>query len=77
MKMIENSECQIAFGEYIKRGREKKGYTQTEIAEQLGVTQSYYSKIESGTRNLDFVVALKICSLLNLNMMEFVSQYIE
>lgn len=77
MKIIENSECQTAFGDYIRKGRESKNMTQTEVAEQLGVTQSHYSKIESGTRNVDFVVALKICAVIGLDIHAFISRYMD
>ena len=76
MKIIENSECQTAFGDYIKNARERKNLTQAEVAEQLGIGQSYYSIIENGTRNRDFVVALKICAILEVDIQTFIARYI-
>ena len=77
MKIIENSECLVAFGEFIRRGREKKDLYQTEVAEQLGVTQAYYSQIESGKRNVDLVMAMRICTILDVNLHEYISIYMK
>jgi transcriptional regulator with XRE-family HTH domain len=75
MKKIENSECLVGFGEFIKKGREKRDMFQTEVADALGIRQPYYSMIESGRRNVDFVLALKICRVLNLDINDFIKQY--
>ena len=50
----------------IKKERERKKISQAAMAERLGVTQSYYSQMESGKRNIDFEVAGKICDILEI-----------
>lgn len=89
MKKIENSECLIGFGKFIKEGREKRDMLQSEVATLVGITQPYYSMIERGldvgqtgsktgkkfTRSLDLVLALKICQVLRLDINDFIKQY--
>lgn len=78
MKKIENSECLVGFGEFIKEGRKERDMLQSEVAELVGITQPYYSLIERGMtkdRNLDLVLALKICRVLRLDMSDFISRY--
>lgn len=79
MKKIENSECLEAFGKFIKEGREKKDMFQSEVAALVGITQPYYSMIENGTkdRNVDLVLALKICQVLHLDINEFIKRYMK
>ena len=79
MKKIENSECLIGFGQFIKEGREKKDMYQSEVAALVGISQPYYSLIERGLddRNLNFVLALKICQVLRLDMNDFIKQYMK
>lgn len=77
MKIIENSECLIAYGDFIRKAREGKGLSQRDLAEQLGITQAYYSQIESGKRNVDLVLAMKMCSLLGINLQEYISIYMD
>lgn len=38
----------MTFGEYLKRQRETKGWTQPEAASKAGIEQSYLSKLETG-----------------------------
>lgn len=77
MKRIENSECLADFGQFIRGARERQGIFQSEIAAQLGITQSYYSIIERGSkdRNVDLVLALKICQILKIDLNDFIKQY--
>lgn len=77
MKKIENSECLIGFGQFIKEGREKRDMLQEEVAQLVGISQSYYSRIERGSkdRNVDLVVALKICQVLRLDLSDFIRPY--
>ena len=79
MKKIENSECLAGFGKFIKEGREKKDMFQSEVAALVGITQPYYSMIEQGNkdRNVDLVLALKICQVLRLDINEFIKQYMQ
>lgn len=74
--MIDNRECLLEFGRYIKQTREWRGLKQSEIAEQLGINQSYYSLIENGKRDVDLVLAIKICQELNLDMRDFITKFL-
>jgi transcriptional regulator with XRE-family HTH domain len=77
MKKIDNSECLIGFGNFIRDGRIKRDMLQSEVAALAGITQSYYSRIECGAkdRNVDLVLAMKICQILGLNLSDFIKQY--
>lgn len=39
----------------LKKARQEAGLDQTTVAKQLGRTQSYISKVESGQRQIDIV----------------------
>ena len=41
----------MSIGENIKSFRESKGLTQAQLAEQLGVDQSYIAKVEKSVRS--------------------------
>ena len=77
MKKIENSECLISFGKFIRDGRKKKDMYQSEVAQLVGISQPYYSMIENGAteRNVDLVLAMKLCKVLGLNFNDFIKQY--
>lgn len=79
MKTIENRECQIGFGNFIKEGRKRKGMLQAEVADLVGIPQPYYSIIERGAkdRNVDLVLAMRICQVLGLDISDFVKEYIK
>lgn len=40
----------MSFGSYLKQKREAAGWTTNEIAERMGITQSYVSQLETGFR---------------------------
>lgn len=75
--MMDDRQCQIEFGNFIRGGRERLRLYQTQVAEQVGITQQYYSQIETGARNVDFVLALKICNILKLSVNDFFKAYIK
>ncbi len=63
------------FGTFICDGRMAKNLSQTETAEGLGVSQAYYSYIESGNRSIDLNMAMRICTFLDLDLGEFIRNY--
>ena len=76
MKKIEIKECHTEFGNFIKESRMRQNLSQSEVADQVGLSQSYLSYIEKGKRDVDLAVAMKICEALNLDIREFISLYI-
>ena len=77
MKKIENSEClNKDFGKFIKTAREKKDMYQSELAQLVGIRQSYISYIENGERNIDLALALKLCEALNVDLSDFIATQI-
>ncbi len=52
----------------IKEIREDKGYTQTEIAKMLGITQRNYSYFETGQTMLTEEILNKIANLYNTSV---------
>ena len=63
-----------AFGEFIRDGRSSKRYSQKDLAKLLDVDQSYLSRIEQGSRSVDFEFAVRICSYLDLNLNDFLKK---
>ena len=44
-----------SFSKRLKEARKKAGFTQKEVAEKLGKTQSYISKIEKSDLRIDII----------------------
>lgn len=74
MKMFEKEIIAKEFGAFIREARESKGIYQADIAEQLGVSRSYYTMIEAGNREIYFSLAVNICAVLDLNINEFMKR---
>ncbi len=51
--------------------REKAGLTQVTLAEKLGQSQSFVSKIERGERRLDIIQLRQICHVLGVALPAF------
>jgi transcriptional regulator with XRE-family HTH domain len=62
------------FLEQLRNAREEKGLTQTEVAERLGQTQSFVSKVERGERRLDVVELRAFCYALGVGLPSFVNR---
>lgn len=58
----------------LKNLREKKLYSQLELAKKLNKPQSYVSKIELGLKKISFVELCNYLNKLEVNFEEFTSQ---
>lgn len=56
----------------LKRIRQEKKFRQVELAERLGVPQSFISKYESGDRRLDILELRQICNIVGISLEEFI-----
>jgi transcriptional regulator with XRE-family HTH domain len=73
MKLLDNDQAYKRFGAFIRAARERKGYTQAEVADLLGMSKSYYAYMEAGSRKATLPVALNICSLLDADINDFIN----
>ena len=58
----------------LKKFRQAKGIRQVELAEKLGVPQSFVSKYESGDRRLDVLELRQVCDALDISLQEFIQE---
>jgi transcriptional regulator with XRE-family HTH domain len=63
------------FREFLRELRLAKNMTQTQVAERLGLPQSYVSKYETGERRLDFVETVFVCEALETSVEEFATAF--
>ncbi|MFO0905827.1 MAG: helix-turn-helix transcriptional regulator [Pirellulales bacterium] len=61
----------------IREYREAAGLTQVELAERIGETQSYVSKVERGERRLDLVQLGVFCKAIGVSLNVVVSRFEE
>jgi transcriptional regulator with XRE-family HTH domain len=54
--------------------REAAGLTQSELAQRLGVAQSYVSKVENGDRRIEVAELLLICAALGVPIVTFLKR---
>lgn len=59
----------------LKRIRQDKGIRQVELAERLGVPQSFVSKYESGDRRLDVLELRQVCDAIGISLGEFIRKF--
>lgn len=59
------------FRELLKELRLARDLTQAQVAERLGLPQSYVSKYETGERRLDFVETVFVCEALEISVQQF------
>ncbi len=64
-----------SFRELLRAYRERAGLTQSEVAAELGVPQSYVSKYETGERRLDFTETAAVCGVLGVSIVEFAKTF--
>ena len=80
MKRKKEPEKSIYTDEYaavlrlLKAVRKKSGVTQVDLAERLGQTQSFVSKVERGDRRLDIVQLRSILLEFGVTLPDFVRQ---
>ncbi len=58
----------------LKKIRREKGLRQVELAEKLGVPQSFVSKYEAGNRRLDLLELRQVCSILGISLVYIVQE---
>lgn len=52
--------------ETLRRARKEYKYSVDDMAEILGISKSYYYQIESNSRNLDYIMAVRISAIFGL-----------
>lgn len=57
----------------LKSIRKSAGLTQVQLAQKLGIDQSYLSKIESGHRFVDTLLFIDICIACNASVADVIS----
>lgn len=56
------------FGEKIREQRQSLGLTQEKVSEKLGLSISFYSRIEQGTREMSLDTLVKIARFFGLSL---------
>lgn len=63
-------ECKKVFGEIMRTARKKCGIKLSEFAELVGVSKVYISNIENGIYTPTWIIWLKICTVLDIEIDE-------
>lgn len=65
----------IEYGDFLKEKRLAKGYSQSKVAELLGISQQRYSRYELGQREpgLDFII--EVAAVLGFKPGEFFDKH--
>ncbi len=56
----------------LKESREKKGFSQTELGNRVGLKQTTISQYESGSRKPNLTVAKKLADALEMSLDDFI-----
>jgi len=59
-------EIRKKFGDKLRKAREKRKYTQEEVAKKAGMSSNYFAKIERGEVNTTFDKIYKIIKALKI-----------
>ena len=66
MNVVVNLKSQQEFGRNLREIRERKKFSQEEVAKSIGISVTYYAGIERGEENPTFAVIENICKALKI-----------
>ncbi len=72
--LLARQQSRKLFLSLLRETRLEAGFTQVQLAEALGVPQSFVSKYESGERRLDLLEIRLICQVLRIPLVKFVQR---
>lgn len=75
-KSTEDRRIQTEFGEMIKTKRKQKKLTQEELSELAGITDVYLRDLERGSYTATWVICLRICTALDIDLHDIQKKYI-
>lgn len=75
-KSAEERRIQAEFGEMIKAKRKQKKLTQEELSELAGITDVYLRDLERGSYTATWVICLRICTALDIDLKDIQKKYI-
>lgn len=58
----------------LRKARKSQGFTQQQVAKELGITQSIIGKIERGERRIDVIELREFCRVLGVPLIVFIHQ---
>lgn len=67
---------QQEFGELIKTKRKLKQLTQEQLSELAGITDVYLRDLERGSYTATWIICLKICTALDIDLHDLQKKYI-
>ena len=67
MEKLDKKSFLILFGNNLRNAREAKGYTQQQLADELGIEISQISRIERGVINTTVATLFAICKVLQIS----------
>jgi len=70
VEYLKNSEYLILFGENLKKVRKSKGFTQAELANDIGIEISQISRIERGVINTSISTIYEIAKALKVDIVD-------
>lgn len=66
MDSISKSDIDKIFGKILRKFRKKSGLTQEQLAEQLGISLKYISRIENGNNGIKTQTLIKYMNILKI-----------
>ena len=66
----EFTEVSLKVGQLIRKRKIEQGFTQTELARKVSITQPDLSKIEEGKKNITLFTLGRICKVLGIKKIE-------
>ncbi len=75
-KNMDERKIQAELGELIKAKRKQKQLTQEELSEIAGITDVYLRDLERGSYTATWVICLKICTVLDIDLSDIRKKYI-
>ena len=67
----------MTFGQNLKRIRKDMKLTQQEMADKIGISQSYYADIERDRKNISLRVILNLASGIGISVTKLINDEIE
>lgn len=77
MAEINKEEINKKFGDIFREYRLKKGYTQEEIAEKLGISSKYISRVENGIQGVSDETLIKYINILEIEPNKLYSCFLD